>query len=215
MPSTFGAPTTLPFPDLNPSTQPLPGVLAFTPYSNTPSFPPTPQWTSGPSAGSPLVNGQDIAPGFSTSYQATDMHAPHIYVSDDTSLPLFDVILAKAREWMEHNPGQKVKSERLEGAFQQVHKYSWECLGCGETRKRREQIASHIRGTHLDNRGFYPCDEPGWYATLPHTPDYVHPFDHPFLSSTVSLNTLGDLKRHKKTHTGNRPHKCHFWQVPF
>jgi hypothetical protein len=65
---------------------------------------------------------------------------------------------------MDRNPGQKVKTDRLQGAYRKLHMDSWECIGCGETRKRREQVAHHIRGTHLDNRGFYHCDEPGWYV---------------------------------------------------
>lgn len=163
-PSTFGPPTNLLVPDLNRSTQPLLDATVFTLDPNVPFFPPAPQSTSHLSAGSPPVNNQDIASGL---YQAPALltsppHMPdHIYPPQFSE---FDFVLANARAWMDNNPGQKVKSDGLEGAFRQVHKYSWECLGCGETRKRREQIAHHIRGTHLDNRGFYHCDEPGWYA---------------------------------------------------
>lgn len=183
-PSTFGAPTNLLVPDLNHSTQPLLDVPAFTLDPNVPFFPPTPQSTSHLSAGSPPVNSQDIASSISPLYQApapltTPLHLPdHSYPPQFSE---FNFVLAKARAWMEDNPGQKVKSDGLEGAFRQVHKYSWECLGCGETRKRREQIAHHIRGTHLDNRGFYHCDEHGWYAlsrcppSCGHAPYLLHP----------------------------------------
>ena len=130
-----------------------------------------------------MGNSQDIASGFSSSHQAIDLNGSPLHGSEDTYLSLyskFEVVLAEARWWMEHNPGQKVESGTLEGASRQVDKHSWECIGCGETRKRREQIANHIRGVHLDNRGFYHCDAPGWYVTLLHTPDYVHRFDRPF-----------------------------------
>ena len=164
------------------------------------------------------MNSHDDSSGFSSLYQATTLLASPLHIPDSIPSPLFsefDIILAKAREWMERHPGQKVKSDRLEGAFRQVNKHSWECLGCGETRKRREQIAHHIRGMHLDNRGFYHCDEPDWYAIMLHPLDYFRTCDDAFPPSNISLNTRGDLKRHKETHTGNRRHKCTFWQVLF
>jgi hypothetical protein len=166
LPSTFGAPTTLMVPDLNYSTQPLLDLPPFTLDSNFPFFPPVAQSTSGLSAGSPPLSNQDIASGL---FQAPALLAPPLHIPDQTYPPQiseFDVVMAKARGWMDHNPGEKVTTKRLEGAYRKVRKYLWECLGCGETRKRREQIAHHIRGTHLDNRGFYHCDEPGWCAIL-------------------------------------------------
>lgn len=217
-PPTFGTLLVPEFQALNPGTQPLPNASAFTPYPNIPFFPPTPQSTSYLPAGSPLVNNLDIASNVPSPYRAPDLIGPPADVLINTSPPLlseFDAILAGARQWMVHNPGQKVQSDRFKGAFRRVRSESWECLGCGETRKRKGLIAHHIRGTHLDNRGFYPCDEPGWCAISNHFPYYDHPADTPFPSSTVRTNTRGDLKRHKDTHTGNRPHKCRFWQVPF
>lgn len=175
LPSTFGAPHNLLVPDLNRTTQPLLDLSAFALDPNFPFFPPTPQSTSHPSAENLPVNSQDIASGISPLYQA-----PALLHPDNTYLPQFsefDFVLAKARDWMQTNPGQKVKSDGLEGAYRQVHKYSWECLGCGETRKRREQITHHIRGTHLDNRGFYHCDEPGWCAIPTCPPGCGHPSD--------------------------------------
>lgn len=169
LPSTFSAPTTLLVPDLNNTTQPLLGLPDFTLDSTIPFFPPTPQSMSHLSAGGPPMNGQDIASGIPSLYQASAPLTSPLQIPAQTYQPQFsefDVIMAKARHWMEQNPGQKVKRDMLEGAFRQVRKHSWECLGCGETRKRSDQIAHHIRGTHLDNRGFYHCDEPGWYAIL-------------------------------------------------
>jgi len=179
--SSFSAPTGLLAPDLNPSIRPLLDAPAFTLDPNVPFFPSTPQSISHLSAGSPPVNGQDIAYGIPSLYQATARLSSPLHMPDHTYPPLYsesDVILAKARDWMECNPGQKVESDTLEGAFRQLHKHTWECLSCGETRKRREQIAHHIRGMHLDNRGFYHCDEPGWYSILLHQPGYRHPSDH-------------------------------------
>ena len=178
-PSTFGHPTAPLVPDL---TQPIPNIPPGAQYSNVPFFPPTPQWPSGLFVGSPPVNTHDVPSGFSPSWQATDLHPSPLYVPEDTYLPLFsdfERTLAEARRWMQRNPGQKVKSEKLEDASRQVNKHTWECLGCGETRKRREQVATHIRSTHLDNRGFYHCDEPGWYATLLHSLEYLHPLITP------------------------------------
>lgn len=166
LPSTFSVPTTLLVPDLNRSTQPLTGLPDFTLDSIIPFFPPTPQSTSHLSAGGLPMNSQDIASGIPSLYQASaPLTSPLQIQTYQPQFSEFHVIMAKARHWMEQNPGKKVARNMLEGAFRQVRK-QWECLGCGATRKRSDQIAHHIRGTHLDNRGFYHCDEPGWYAIL-------------------------------------------------
>jgi hypothetical protein len=202
---------------LDPNMQPLQGIPAFTTGPNTYFLHPTPQLTSPLSVESPGTF-QDTAPGVPSSYQATSLFAPPNHIPGDapsTPLSQFEVVLAKAFEWMEQNPGKKVDSDKLEGAFQQVDDQSWECLGCGETRTRRGLIHDHIRRKHLNNRGFHPCDRPGWYVIVLRSHDVIHPSDCSRPSSTTLTDTPGDLKRHKETHTRNKSHKCRFWQVPF
>ena len=143
LPSPFGAPATHLVPDLNYDTHPLLDLPTVTLDSNAPLFDSIPQPTSRLSAESPPPE--------------------QTYPPPDSK---FEVVIAEARNWMESHPGEKVATKELEGAYRKIHTDSWECLSCGETRKRRVQIAHHIRGMHLDNRGFYRCDEPGWCAIL-------------------------------------------------
>lgn len=64
--------------------------------------------------------------------------------------------------------GANVPADILLPTVQKLGKELWRCRICGKDHKRRDHTLTHVRTTHLDNKGFR-CTFEGWYA-------FFHPF---------------------------------------
>jgi hypothetical protein len=66
----------------------------------------------------------------------------------------------------EYARGENVPAEILMPTVQKIDKELWECRICTKAHKRRDHTLTHVRTTHLDNKGFR-CAVLGWYVFIP------------------------------------------------
>jgi hypothetical protein len=86
----------------------------------------------------------------------------HPVTSDSLPLDVRDAMNA-AYASVEWAAGSNVPAETLMPTIQKLGKELWRCRICGKDHKRRDHVLTHVRTSHLDNKGFR-CALAGWYA---------------------------------------------------
>jgi hypothetical protein len=117
-------------------------------FSHTPAYgmPPSPRFQ--PSAGAP---GQQSPSSSSPGVTLGQLDLP-----DDVRRAL-DAALSSR----EYARGENVPAEILMPTVQKIDRDTWICRICLKSHKRRDHTLTHVRTTHLDNKGFR-CGVLGW-----------------------------------------------------